>query len=505
MFSNVNFNPGYYLNQYSGDIENLSKYALGTNIVTPDEGPFTGMGLMLGLGAITETGRGISWLRKTYRGPIPEGLEGKALKAARKAASPFRNGNYGWLKGDNYKLAGERIKAGWAQGIGTFKADLATKKGMFSNGGWHKLNTYKTGWNNYSANKIIESIPKDEKFKSMSEKTQALYKEAEEAAKLAKNANPTEARASIKIANKAFAKAEAEAASILINNKPTTFWGKIAHGLGLRRANAAVKGLAAESPILAKGVKFASDNKGFAALSVGIELVTKIIPTFNQLGVVSGLWQTGKSAANIGASLGGFGLGMKIGGAIGTCFGPGPGTIIGTAIGGLCGFVGGCLGSWAAGKATEKIIGKDELELAKEEQAKKTAEEAAKNPEVAQKLMTDVQQKLETEGINSEDAKIAYGSMQNLARLSQNPWQAQMQSQSAPSVTDYEQAQAQSQYVPQITGNKQAQAQYSQANTSFSGNMGTNPFAVNTSAYNMLNKKDIADEDFMAVCAGINT
>ena len=55
---------------------------------------------------------------------------------------------------------------------------------------------------------------------------------------------------------------------------------------------------------------------------------------------------------------------MAIGSAIGTALFPG----IGTAIGAATGLVVGMLGSYGAGKITEKLVGKSERELAKEQQ-----------------------------------------------------------------------------------------------------------------------------------------
>ena len=100
------------------------------------------------------------------------------------------------------------------------------------------------------------------------------------------------------------------------------------------------------------------------------------------------------------------------------------------------------------------------------------AQEAAQNPQATQELMAAAQQRLEAEGTNSEDAKLAFGSMQNLAKLNQTQ------------------------------GNNQNQ--YAQANTNFAGNTTTNPFAGNTNAYEMLNKKDFMNDDFMAMSAGIS-
>lgn len=99
-----------------------------------------------------------------------------------------------------------------------------------------------------------------------------------------------------------------------------------------------------------------------------IEGITEVYPTFNELGSKKGFKQLGKSAVKVAGDTAGFiigdQIGMAIGSAIGTALFPG----IGTAIGAATGLVVGMLGSYGAGKITEKLVGKSERELAKEQQ-----------------------------------------------------------------------------------------------------------------------------------------
>lgn len=165
----------------------------------------------------------------------------------------------------------------------------------------------------------------------------------------------------------------------------------------------------------------------FFAIEGGMALFTQIIPAYSQLGAVSGTKQVVKSTVKVGASVGGWIAGSAAaapaaamaGAAIGSVF-PVVGTAIGAVVGGLIGMVGGLIGSWAATKVATKLVGKDELELAKEKDAKKLAQQAEKSPEQMQAMLTTAAQRLQAEGAESEDAKMVFGSLQNLAKIAQS-------------------------------------------------------------------------------------
>lgn len=431
MVNNVGFSGYNNFAQYSAkDIENITKYALGTNIVTPEEGPMDGMGMMLLIGGGIET---------------------------------FKAGKWAW---DNKNDLG----GAWKKGVTNFNTDLAAKKVLFSNGGWKNIETYKGAWNNYSAKMVTESIPDAAKLNKLREAaktsknaTEAVkhYIDAERAVGAAKAAKTSEeARKCIKAANESLAKARHFAHLESVATEATTTWGKVTKGLGkytgVTKLNGYMAETATKSPLMARALKFGKGNGWFAAISGGVELFTQVIPAYSQLGAGKGTKQLVKSTAKTAASIGGWSAGMAAGAAIGTCFFPVAGTVIGGAVGALCGLIGGCLGSWAATKVTEEIVGKNELDIAKEKAAEEMAIEAKKDPKAVQQLMATAVQRLQQEGTESEDAKIAFGSLQKLA-----------QSQASESTS---------------------QNQYAQNTTATS-----NPFY----------KRDYMNDDFMAMGAGL--
>lgn len=403
MVSNVSFGGGYNVSQYSKDLENAAKYAVGSSIVSSEVSPFEGFGIMLGITGLTEAPR-------MYK---------------------------------KIKEAGGIAKA-WEADKATFKVDLEAKKALLGNGGWKNPETIKGIWNNYSANVVKEAIPTGEKLAALENaaKTDPTAAKAlfhyKEAGRLAGEAvkNPAKAAEYIADADKALAVANHSAHGLV---PATTKLGKIAQVTGkytgLTKLNGAAKGLATESKIISKALKFGKGSGVFLAISGAVELFTNVIPTFTQLGAGKGLKQTGKSAVKVGASVGGWVAGAAVGAAIGSVI-PGAGTVIGGAIGALCGLVGGLVGSWGASKVADKVVGKNELDIAKDEEAQKLSQEAKKNPEVAQQIMVAAGQKYQEEGGQSEDAKIAIESLNNLSKTSvaqsqyqptQNPFQFQQQ------------------------------------------------------------------------------
>lgn len=379
MVSNVGFNGGYNnFAQYSArDIENITKYALGTNIVEPDENPLGGPTILIGAGI-----------------------------------ESFKIGSWAWKNRKDLSGAWQIEKQGFAK-------DLEYKKGLLGNGGWKKAETYKTVWNNYSANMVTESIPEGKKLESLSAETKKAYEAARKAAEAAKTAKTTEAaREYIKTANESLAKARNLAHIETSALEATTKWGKFTKGLGkytgVTKLNGFMAKTATESPLMAKALKFGKGNGWFVAITGGLELFTQVIPAYSKLGAGSGTKQLMKSTAKTAASIGGWTAGMAAGAAIGSII-PGAGTVIGGAIGALCGFIGGTLGSWAAEKATESIVGKNELDIAKEKEAEEISQQATQDPQAVQQLMAQAAQRLEQEGTESEDAKIAFGSLQKIA------------------------------------------------------------------------------------------
>lgn len=118
------------------------------------------------------------------------------------------------------------------------------------------------------------------------------------------------------------------------------------------------------------------------AIDGGIELLTNVVPTFQQLGAGAGFKQLGKSTVKVAAGAGGWlagdAVGKGIGSAIGTLICPGLGTAIGGFIGG---FLGGMIGCSVAGRVTKKIVGPSELEKNQQQQTEQYAQMLENDPQ----------------------------------------------------------------------------------------------------------------------------
>lgn len=390
----LGFTGGYSpVVQYSAkDLENAAKYAVGTTLVNSEAGPFEGMGFMLGITGLTEMPKIINWFKAAKEnGGVAEAWKTdlEKIKADFEYKKElFKDG--GWKKTSVLKSAyatGREAEAGLAVENAIAKkarAEVRLQDGKLSL--FDKINSFITGKKpeEILANKV-------EKLNEGVKTATKIQSEAATKAVIAKEAMASDSRTVVETAKDFFSK--------------TAEVGKTA------------KPLEEAAEVVVKGSKFAKFMKGnalFAVISGASELFTQVIPTFTQLGAGKGINQILKSTAKVGASVGGWAAGAAVGAAIGSII-PGAGTVIGGVIGALLGLAGGCLGSWAATKVTEKIVGKDELEIAKEEQAKELAQEAAKNPQVAQQVMTAAAQRLQSEGTDSEDAKVAFGALTNLS------------------------------------------------------------------------------------------
>lgn len=479
MLGGIGFNSAYSMNQYSRDIENVAKYALGSALVIHEPSPFDGMGMMLGIGVGIEGLKGIGWLNKAYKNQLPDGFFNGLTKeeiayANKKMINPLSNG--GWKTSEGYKTAGQNIKNAW----GKFSAEATTKAEAFNKaGGLGSWEAYKDAIIEGKIKTIDAMIPQGEKFEKLSEQTRNLYKEVQTLTKQAAEA-PEGAKEILKAAKEKLAQAGAMAHGELVKIPATTNWGKFTKGLGkytgLSKLNGWAKDLATKSPLAEKLLRHGKGNAWFFALEGGMALFTQIIPSFTQLGAASGIKQVLKSTAKVGASVGGWVLGSAAaapaaamaGAAIGSIV-PGIGTAIGAVVGGLIGMVGGLIGSWAATKVVDHVVGKDELELAKEKEAEKLAQQAAKSPEQMQAMLATAAQRLEAEGKDTEDAKVVFGSLENLAKIAQKT---------------------------QATANPTAV----QDNTAFTGI--NNPFSPEQ-IQAMYNEQNSSDEDFMAMSSGL--
>ena len=377
-----NYNPSFSGSSYSAyDVENLVKYATGVAITNKEDlgvrDVVTGAGGNIAV-------QGASWLL------INRGNYKAAMSSTIGAAQTARN---------IYTTAGKGLKGMQA----VSKASQASQ--------------------------LISAIPTGEKLAKLSENTQSLYEQARAAAELL---GKTGTKDAANTANKLLTQANAAAAKDAAKSA-TGIWGKTKNILGINKLSGGINKLASKSPVASKCLNQFKAQGGTAMLVMegATEVVTNVAPTFKKLGRKAGWRQVGKSTVKVGASVGGWvagaALGTKLGAAIGSII-PGAGTAIGAVagavIGSLCSLIGGSLGSRLAKKGAEKVVGKDELVLAQEREAKELAKQAKNNKQVLNQVAVAAAERLNAEGYNSADAQIAYNSLAAVAGGQQNPFAA---------------------------------------------------------------------------------
>lgn len=318
---------------------------------------------------------------------------------------------------------------------------------------WKNRKNFKAGWQNLAKeaaarDKLIRStnvVPKGKAFR----KVRNLWAGA------GKYVAQQEAAAT---SAKATAKATAKAGK--------GFFRKTKNALGITKVSKFLTSTAAKHPKFATLLKGVKGNAGFAIFSLGVGVLTDVIPAF-QIGTKEGFKQLGKTAGKTAAEVGGWAagtaLGAKAGAAIGTCIG-GP---IGTAVGGLVGAACGFLGSWLASKAADKVIGPSEAEIAQKKNADELAaaskqDEEVKNEVVGQALQNLVANYAET-GKLSDDDKVAKKSLEkmvgeeiNLDELAQEYAASSKNESAAPQDTT---APTQEQQAIQMQAQQEAEAQ----------------------------------------------
>ena len=422
--SNVSFNGGYN-NISAKDLENLAKYAVGTQLVPMSESPLEGVGLMLGITGLIESGKVRNWVRAN-----------------------------GGLKQTHIK------------DLAKFKADLAFQKDLLKNGGWKKLENYKAisraskvaeaeflaGVAKAKAEKAAQALAEGkpslwEKFKSLFTSKKAIEHTAKRADKLAAGATA------------------AEQAATAAKTAAT----------GAGAATAAATGAEAAS-LGSKATKAFKTHGGWFMVAIeGVMEAFNVGSTYSELGAEKGTKQLAKSTVKVGASVGGWVAGAAAGAAIGSAL-PIAGTAVGAVVGAAIGMVGGCIGSWLGRKGAEAVVGKDELELAKEEQAKAIAAQAEQSPETSQQLMEAAAQRIQAEGAESEEAKVVIESLTRLANKT-----------------------PQSQVNPQMIGQDPTMAM----NNPFAQNMYQNQLGLNSMSNNPFGENDFMNQDMMAMQAGL--
>ena len=321
---------------------------------------------------------------------------------------------------------------------------------------WKNRKNFKAGWQNLAKeaaarDKLIRStnvVPKGKAFR----KVRNLWAGA------GKYVAQQEAAAT---SAKATAKATAKAGK--------GFFGKTKNALGITKVSKFLTSTAAKHPKFATLLKGVKGNAGFAIFSLGVGVITDVIPAF-QIGTKEGFKQLGKTAMKTTAEVGGWAagtaLGAKAGAAIGTCIG-GP---IGTAIGGLVGAACGFLGSWLASKAADKVIGPSEVEIAQKENSEKLGQAAKDDANVQNEVVGQALQNLVANytenGKLSDDDKIAKKSLEkmvgeeiNLDELAQEYAASSKNESAAPQDTT---APTQEQQAIQMQAELQAQQQTQQ-------------------------------------------
>lgn len=339
---------------------------------------------------------------------------------------------------------------------------------------WQNRKNFKAGWQNLAKeaaarDKLIRStnvVPKGKAFR----KVRNLWAGA------GKYVAQQEAAAT---SAKATAKATAKAGK--------GFFRKTKNALGITKVSKFLTSTAAKHPKFATLLKGVKGNAGFAIFSLGVGVITDVIPAF-QIGTKEGFKQLGKTAGKTAAEVGGWAagtaLGAKAGAAIGTCIG-GP---IGTAVGGLVGAACGFLGSWLASKAADKVIGPSEVEIAQKKNADELAAASKQDDEVKNELVGQALQNLvanyaET-GKLSDDDKVAKKSLEKmigeelnldeLAKQYVETEQAQQQAAAQDST-----APSQEQQAVQLEAQQQAEAQQP-AQQTFLAQQTTSPTTLET-------------------------
>lgn len=386
-YNNVNFNGSF--NYSARDIENLAKYATGVAITNKSE------------------------------------LNAKDIITYPMVPALMSGGN--WLWSNKKDLKG---------GFDTLRTGQQAMSDLYKTAGVHGVLASSAGAT------LLRAIPTAEalgKMSGLSKSTVDLYAAARSAAETATKSG---AKDVINKAHKLFA--EANAASYVEKTATATGIGsKVSNVLGITKATKGLNALAMKSPGFAKGLHaFKAQGGGMMLLlEGGFEAISNVIPAFKQLGSKAGMRQLGKSTVKTAASVGGWVAGATVGTKIGALIGsiiPGAGTavgaVVGAAIGTVCSLLCGSLGSRLAKKGAEKIVGKDELVLAQERQAKELAQAAQQDTGILNQVIGGASERLEVEGTGSKDAKVAFQSLSSVVNSNSNS-SSSSSSQSSPRTT----------------------------------------------------------------------
>ena len=158
-----------------------------------------------------------------------------------------------------------------------------------------------------------------------------------------------------------------------------------------------------------------------------METAFNVVPTFKKLGAKRGFKQLGKSAITTLSSVAGWVAGSVLGSKVGSIIKAATGnTKVGALVGVFadkaCSYIGGSIVQGLTSNASRKLVGKSELDKAKEEETNAIAEMAQNDEEVLQTLLEAANQRMEAEGTETEDYKLVQEACRNLI-MSQQPSQ----------------------------------------------------------------------------------
>lgn len=276
---------------------------------------------------------------------------------------------------------------------------------------------------NVQAQNILSNIPVEEYTKTLSKETQNLYAQAQKYAKGAMGSTGN-VKNLIKQANQKLAEANAKAYA---ETASTGLLSGVKKALGITAVNKGLNNLAVKSPTFSKCLDAYRNESGTFMLVIegGMEAAFNVVPTFKKLGAKRGFKQLGKSAVTTISSVAGWVAGSVLGSKAGSIIKAATGnTKLGALVGVFadkaCSYVGGSIVQSLASNAAKKLVGKSELDKAKDEETNAIAEMAQTDEEVLQTLLEAANQRMEAEGTETEDYKLVQEACKNLI-MSQQP------------------------------------------------------------------------------------
>ena len=315
------------------------------------------------------------------------------------------------------------------------------------------------------AKNVLASIPEEEYLKTLSSTTQDLYKKAQEFATKASSTTGN-VKEVLKQANQKLTEANATAYAERAANATGVF-SKVKNALGITAVNKGLNNLAAKSPVFSKCLDAYRNESGtfMLVLEGGMEAATNVVPTFKKLGAKRGFKQLGKSAVTTISSVAGWVAGSALGSKVGSIIKAATGStklgaILGVFADKACSYIGGSIVQHFTSKGAQKLVGKSELEKAKEEETMALAEMAQNDEEVLQALLVAANERMEAEGIDNPNYQAVQEACQNLVNSQQpSPMLTREQlAQAAQALEDNQQPIAQSQTTSSKQDSERAQA-----------------------------------------------